>query len=230
MKKVIWLWLYLLVVGAPFFFLYVLARLLGLVKIKGWNLRKFFPGENGLATYSNHVTRTETILIPLLMAPFFFIWPELFIFSVAKKQWYNKWWFSLLRPATILVSPGEGIGTEESMKKTIALLKRGKKITHVYPSGMRLKGIKKAKKEVRTLRRRELGRFYPGILAALLANKSDLLPMWIDTGKWPVVTITIGERIPFSSLDFPDKKFSELTIKEREQLLTKLEDILLETS
>lgn len=232
MKELIWLWFYLLVVGAPLFLPYILALLFGLVRIKGWSwsLKKFFPGENGLITYSNHVTSLETPLIPLLLAPFFLVWPKLLIFSVTKKKWYNKWWFTPFRPATILVSPGEGTGAEKSMAKTIAFLRMGKKIVHIYPSGLRLKTTREAKKGLRKLGKREVGRFYAGILAVLLETKSDLLPIWIEIAKWPLITIIIGERIIFSSLGFPDKKFLELTSEEREELLTRLEDILLKTS
>lgn len=229
MKEAVWLRLYVLVAVIVLFPLYILALLLCLVRIKGWDLRKFFPGKNGLVTFSNHVTNVETVLIPLLLAPFLLFWLRLVIFSVAKKKWYGKWWFVLARPAAIPVSPGDGIGAEESMKETISFLKKGKKISHMYPSGTRLKRTKEAKKEVKTLGKREIGRFHPGILAVISETKSDLLHMWVDSGRWPLITITIGKRIPFSSLDFPDKKFSELTEKEKEELLVRLEDILLET-
>ena len=64
----------------------------------------------------------------------------------------------------------------------------------------------------------------------LLETKSDLLNIWIETGWYPLITITIGEeRLSFSSLGFPDKKFSELTTIEKEELSNKLEKILLET-
>lgn len=233
MKEAIWLRLYLLVMVCLLYPLYILALSLGLVRIKGWDLRKFFPGENGLITYSNHVTNVETILIPLSLAPFFIIWTRLLICSVAKKKWYNKPYFRFVKPAAIPISPGEGLGAEESMKGTIAFLKRSKKIVHIYPSGTRLQETKKANKAVKRRGGREIGRFYPGILVVLAETKRDLLPIWIEKGKWPrspLITIIFGEkRISFASLNFPDKRFSEFTAKDKEEQLEKLEDALLET-
>lgn len=235
MKKAIWLWIYLFFVSSPFFFLYFLARIFRLIIIRGRDLNKFFPGKNGIVTISNHVTFVETLVIPLLMYPFFFFWLSLFIRTIAKKKWLGRWWLALLRPATILVFPGEGIGTEKSMKRAVSFLKEGERILHVYPSGMRLKRTKKEGKETKRLGEREIGKFYPGVLVAILANKSDLLPIYFEVGKWrplpiiPTLIVIIGERIPFNSLGFPDKKFAELTRKEIEDLLGKLEDILLKT-
>lgn len=229
MKEAIWLRFYLLTVAGAFFCLYFPARLCRLIEVKGWNLKKFIPGKNGLITFSNHVTTLETVLIPLLFFPFFLFDLRLFIRTVAKKKWYYKRLFLPLRPATILVSPGEGVGAEESMKEAISFLKRGNRILHIYPSGTRLKQTKATGKETKVLGEREIGRFYPGMLAAMLATKADLLPIWIKAGKWPLITIIIGERIPFSFLDLPDKKFSELTKEEIRNLLEKPEDALLKT-
>jgi len=227
MKEGIWFQVYLFFVSSPFFLLYIPARMFGLIKIEGWDLKKFIPGKNGLITYSNHVTNAEVVVIPLLLYPLFLFNARLFIHTVAKKKWYGKPWFAPLRPAAILVSPGEGMGAEGSMKEVISLLKRGYKIVHIYPSGTRLKLTKATGKEVKTLGEREIGRFYPGMLAATLATKSDLLPIWIKVGKRPLMTIIIGERVSFSSLEFPDKRFSELTKEEIRGLLEKPEDMLL---
>src|SRR4030043_800196 len=109
MKEAIFLRLYLLVITGILFPFYRLALLLRLVRIKGWDPRKFWPGENGLVTISNHVTKLETVIIPLSLFPFFLIWLRLLPFTVAKKKWWSKPWFAIVRPAAILVCPGEGI-------------------------------------------------------------------------------------------------------------------------
>lgn len=104
----------------------LLLRILKRVEIKGYEKWKSLPlllkKNLRLLVVSNHPSLWEPLVLPFLFLRWYLFYPSLIPFSTPdKKNYYDKWWFSLFRPVSIPIvretKKGEEVKNREEKRK-----------------------------------------------------------------------------------------------------------------
>ena len=85
---------------------FCLLRLVGVIRILGYQKRRFVPPEGGLIVIYRHPSLQEPAFLPFLFFPWFLSNSRLVPFSTPAKDYYSKWWFWILRPVCIPIDGG----------------------------------------------------------------------------------------------------------------------------
>jgi 1-acyl-sn-glycerol-3-phosphate acyltransferase len=204
------------VLGGISFWLLVLF---GRIRLKGYQRRKFNPGNKGLVLISNH----PSLLDPIILC-FLFFWSYLFSFkripysTPDKKNYYDKWWFWPFRLVSVPIERGSRKKELVSLKRIRKLVKE-RKVVILFPEGGRtFKG-----KEFKFSETGERLRKFPiGIRKIFLGMDCEILPIWLRGTDnvwenqldfpdvfpflkfWKKIEIIIGEKI--NSLQLPQEK------------------------
>lgn len=178
----------------------------GLVRVEGTqHLRKLLSQNQGFLVIHRHPSMRETVIIPLLLFPYF-LWNPLRLPVVTpdKRNYYDPWWCAPFRPTAIPVPRGNGNGEFQALSRMYRALKEGRPLVIAPEGGRTFKG-KEFKYllpcgRIRVSERPEGGvdlsaavirRFQPGV-RVLCANETPILPVWVDSSRWRTF-IVFGE-------------------------------------
>jgi 1-acyl-sn-glycerol-3-phosphate acyltransferase len=177
---VFWVFIYPLVIilGALICFL----RVIRVIQVK--NLGEIVFQENGSIIISNHRSKFEPILIPLLLIfPGFIFHPVRLTpyFAVDDLQWYNNWWFWPFREIAIPINRTDGGGRDRASAaiKIMRILKNGG-VVIIFPEGTRTYKAERAGDTLCSRTGKVMGKLKEGV--ALLAVKSEatIFPLWCE--------------------------------------------------
>lgn len=225
-KLVLLVWTVGILGGTIFLVLQALKR----IDIKG-KIDKKCCEKKGLLIVSNHPSLCESALLPFLFFPLY-LWGTKFvpISTPDRGNFYDKWWFSILRPVCIPVPRGDKRGEVQALQKMISLLQRGG-ILILFPEGGRT--YRGRGDKFRELDGRKIREFQRGVGAIVFRAKPTIILLWTEGGEnilpnqdcsqakfmfpriWRRMKIKIGE-----AMEAPDGLKGE-------KLITWLEDKLL---
>ena len=193
-KLLVLVWTIGVLGGVSFWFLVLLGR----IRLKGYQMKKFNPENKGLVLISNH----PSLLDPIILC-FLFFWNYLFSFkripysTPDKQNYYDKWWFWAFRIVCVPIERGNRKKELVSLKRIRKLIERGY-IVILFPEGGRtFKG-----EEFKFSKRGEKIRKFPvGIRKIFLNVDCEILPVWIRGSDkvWPN-KYQFPSRLPFLRL------------------------------
>lgn len=173
-----------------------LLRITTLVKIQGYNRRKFDPKGKGLILVHNHPSLWEPALFPFLFFPWYLFSFRFVPFSTPDKiNYYDKWWFFLLREVCIPIERGNLKGEARALKGMKERLAKGRVLILAPEGGRTFKGeefkvLKHGKTEVvKELSEVDLDdgvalrRLKSGVGWLVFNTKAIVLPVWTDGGE-----------------------------------------------
>lgn len=188
-----------------------LLRLSGVIRVLGYEKRKFTPPESGLIVLYRHPSLREPAFLPFLFFPWFLSDSRWVPFSTpGKVAYYNKWWFCLFRPGCIPIDKGSRRAVMQTLEQMKAKLDNGGVLVLAAGGGREFKGttferLKDGK--IETVRitpgisysdlAEEAGgkiirEFQSGIGWILNNTQATVLPVWVDNHGIRT-RITIGE-------------------------------------
>lgn len=199
--------------------LLLLLILLGRIGVRGYHWKKFTSRKKGMIVICNHPSLVEPGILPFLFFPWYLVFPRFAPISTPdERNYYNKLWFTLLRPVCIPIRrnapPREALGI---LRKMRGVAEKGG-ILILFPEGGRtFKGDKFI-----SLKNRRIRKFPTGISYLFDGLNCFILPIWVEgtekilpnkfnfSEQWPFFRfwrkagITIGKVIDSRTL--PEKK------------------------
>lgn len=152
-------------------------RVFGWIKIEGFDIRRLRKMmENtgkGILFMSNHPSMTETFVIPSLF------FPKLFPISTPAIEFYNAWWFALIRPCCIPVVRESKISGGRFIISLSGIL-NDSRIVVLFPEGGR---TYKGEKFKFSSKGKKIRSFKEGILPIFSKSSSMIIPVWIEGGE-----------------------------------------------
>ncbi len=196
--------------GGLFFWLLRITRR---VRVSGYNHRKLTPNDRGLVLIHNHPSLWEPALLPFLFFPWYLFSLKFLPFSVPdKKNYYDKWWFSLLRPICIPIERGNTKGEASALKRMRENLVEGKILIFAPEGGRTFKGEEfkiiseekidggvKSLPEIHLGDNKRLRKFKPGISWLIFNTQTKVLPVWTEGGEG-VIPNEFSFKLPFPRL------------------------------
>jgi len=222
MKEKYKLWVFIWTIGLLAWLVFLILKITGRVKIRGYEKRKVRPGASGLILIANHPSLWEPAILPFLFFPRCLFSQKLLPISVVdKNDYYNKIWFSPFRMACLPVERGNAREELKAMDAMIEILNQGR-ILILYPEGGR---TSKGEEFKFSCSGRKIRRFKKGLRRLFLNSHAVIWPVWTEGGDkvmprfsfphiWAETVIKPGE--PFK----PEARKSEI--------LEVLEGVLLE--
>jgi 1-acyl-sn-glycerol-3-phosphate acyltransferase len=193
-----------------------LLRITKRIKVQGYDRRKFYPKGTGLILIHNHPSLWEPALLPLLFFPWYLFSFRFVPFSTPdKKNYYDKWWFSLFRAVCIPIERGNPKGEARALKRMQEKLVVGKILILAPEGGRTFKGeefkvITSGKIDVvkdlpeSDSRDKVLRRFKPGISRLVFNTKTEVLPVWTEGGE-KVIRNGLSFKLPVPRLWRPTR-------------------------
>jgi 1-acyl-sn-glycerol-3-phosphate acyltransferase len=189
--------------------LFWLLRIITRVKVQGYHRRKLTPKDKGLILIHNHPSLWEPALLPFLFSPWYLFSLRFAPFSIPdKKNYHDKWWFSLLRAVCIPMERGSPKGEARALKRMKEKLSQGKVLILAPEGGRTFKGeefkvirggeieVVKGLPEVDLRYSKALRRFKPGIGWLVFNTKAEILPVWTEGGE-RVIPNRLSFKLPF---------------------------------
>lgn len=189
-----------------------LLRITTRVKVYGYNRRKLDPRDKGLILIHNHPSLWEPALLPFLFFPWYLFSLRFVPFSVPdKKNYYDKWWFSLFRAVCIPMERGNLKGEARALRQMQERLAEGKILILAPEGGRTFKGeefkvvrggeieVAKSLPETDSRDNKALRRFKPGIGWLVFNKKVEILPAWTEAGE-RVIPNEFSFKLPFPRL------------------------------
>lgn len=123
--------------GLMFGLLLTMARVTGIVRVRGYDVRKHPAGQPLLVLY-NHPSMAETVLVPALLFPQFLWNPARLPVSAAAAEYCRAWWFQLLglHRVCVEVRRGSASSGRKEFVRMLRLLREGR-IVAIAPGGGR---------------------------------------------------------------------------------------------
>ena len=223
--------------------LFFLLRIFGRIRLTGYDIKKLYPTKKGLIVIYNHPSLWEPGLLPFLFFPFFLFSLKFTPYSAPdKRNFFDKWWFYLIRCFCIPIDREKG--RTKGLRELIKSVNQGK-IVMVAPEGGRThKGeefkilkdgeilIKKKSELSPTENNPKIRRFQRSFSALLKFTEAPVLPIWAEGGDRIIPNRDSFPRGPYFL--FPNLRAKTIIkIGERIEMkpkISQLEDILLNLS
>jgi len=224
--------------GTLFFLLIIFGR----IRLTGYDIKKLYPSKKGLIVIYNHPSLWEPGLLPFLFFPFFLFSLKFAPYSAPdKRNFFDKWWFYLIRCLCIPIDREKG--RTKGLRELIRSVNQGK-IVMVAPEGGRTdkgeefkvlenkgKIVVKKKKELKLNDIHKIRRFQRGFSALLKLTEAAVLPIWTEGGNRVIPNKDSFPKGPYFLI--PNLKAKTIIrIGERIKIkdANQLEDILLKLS
>lgn len=192
MKKTIKLLLVVWTIGLLGGLFFSFLKLIGKVKIQGYEKRKLIPGLRGLILIFNHPSLWEPALLPFLFFPLYLFNSKFIPISTPDKiNYYQKWWFWPIRSVCLPIERGNPREEIKFLRKAKEILNEGGIIILAPEGGRTFKGkdfktIRKGKIEITQTPLKEskrIRRFKAGISWLIVETKASILPVWTEGGE-----------------------------------------------
>ena len=192
-KLLVLVWTVGLLVGGLVWLLVILR----IIKVNGYRADKFSSKNKGLILLSNHPSLTEPAILPFL----FLFSSKSYLFHLDKvpqstpdkENYYDKPWFSFLRPVCVPIERGNGMEELRAIDGMREIAENGG-VLILFGEGTRtFKGTKK-RGAVYSPSGKKIARFPLGMRRLFRGLNCKILPIWTEG----------GERIIPNEWDFPD--------------------------
>jgi len=213
-----------------------LLRITTRVKVEGYDRRKLDPKDKGLILIHNHPSLWEPTLLPFLFFPWYLFSSRFVPLSIPdKKNYHDKWWFSLFRVVCIPVERGSPKGEARALRQMREKLFEGRILILAPEGGRTFRGeefkvirggeidVVEGLPEIDLSDNKALRRFKPGISWLVFNTKAEILPVWTEGGEgvipnkssfklpfprfWRQTQLRIGEPLDLGEL--PKKEITE---------------------
>jgi 1-acyl-sn-glycerol-3-phosphate acyltransferase len=186
-----------------------LLRITTRVKVEGYNRRKLDPKDKGLILIHNHPSLWEPALLPFLFFPWYLFSLRFVPLSIPdKRNYHDKWWFSLFRAVCIPMERGNPKGEARALRRMQEKLLEGRVLILAPEGGRTFKGeefkvIRGGKidvvgslPEIDLRKNKALRRFKPGVGWLVFNTKAEILPVWTEGGE-EVIPNKFSFKLPF---------------------------------
>jgi len=222
--------------------LFFLLRIFGRIRLMGYDIKKLYPTEKGLIVIYNHPSLWEPGILPFLLFPFFLFSLRFAPYSAPdKRNFFDKWWFYLIRRFCIPIDREKG--RTKGLRELIKNVNQGK-IVIVAPEGGRTdkgeefkvlenggKIVIKKKHELTQNDIHKIRRFQRGFSALLKLTQAPVLPIWTEGGNRVIPNKDSFPKGPYLLLpNLKAKTIIKIGERRKTKDISQLEDTLLKLS
>ena len=207
------------------------------IKLEGLDRTTFHPKKDGLILVHNHPSLWEPLMFPFIFFPWYLFSLRYVALSTPDKEnYYDKWWFFLIRPVCVAIKRGSPREEMKALKDLRTRLSQGHILALAPEGGRTFKGEQfkiiqngtiitlEDSSQIDPIKYTTVRTFKPGVRWLITNSKAQVIPIWTEGGDrvfpnhysfrfyfprlWRQTIIRIGE--PLDLTGVPKDKITEV--------------------